>query len=209
MMQLLIHPASPNCVAVLAAAQVLGLDIDVRHVDLFKEEQRAPEFLHVNPNGLVPVLRDDDFVLWETVAILQYLGTFDSAQGLLPRAERQRADVTRWMAWGLAHWNPALQPFIFERLFKPIKGLGPPDEQRLVGLESTLRQTASVLEAQLSHSEFVCGNELSIADLHLAAYPMYATAAGIELATFPHLRRWLGRVHGLPEWRDATGAAAR
>ncbi len=134
MMQLLIHPASPNCVAVLAATRILGLDMDLRHVDLFKQEQRTPEFLHVNPNGLVPVLRDDDFVLWETVAILQYLATFDTAQALMPRTERRRADVTRWMAWGLAHWNPALQPFIFERLFKPMKGLGPPDEQRLVGL---------------------------------------------------------------------------
>ena len=204
MMQLLIHPASPNCVAVLAAIGVLGLDMDLRHVDLFKEEQRTPEFLHINPNGLVPVLRDDDFVLWETVAILQYLAASDPARELLPLDERRRADVTRWMAWGLAHWNPALQPFIFERLFKPMKGLGPPDEQRLVGLGSTLKQTADVLEAQLSQSEFIGGDRLSIADLHLAAYPMYAIPARIDLAPFPHLRRWLGRVHGLHEWRNAA-----
>ena len=208
MRQLLIHPASPNCVAVLTAIRFLGLTMDLSHVDLFKEEQRTPEFLHVNPNGLVPVLRDDDFVLWETVAILQYLAALDPARRLLSRDERRRADVTRWMAWSLAHWNPALQPFIFERLFKPMKELGPPDEQRLAGMESALRQSASVLEGRLSQSKFICDDHLSIADLHLAAYPMYAAPARIDLAAFPHLRRWLRQVHGLPEWRDAADAAA-
>jgi glutathione S-transferase len=145
-MRLFSHPASPNCVAVVAAARRLGSDLDVQHVDLFNGEQRKPEFLALNPNGLVPVLRSDDFVLWETLAILEYLGSMDTTHLLLPEDPRQRANVSRWMAWGLAHWNPALQPFIFERMFKALKGLGEPDEQRLAATQPKLHQAAVLLD---------------------------------------------------------------
>ena len=72
-MKAYIHPASPNCVAVLTLAQELSVPLETETVDLFAHANTAPEFLSINPNGLVPVLIDGDFVLWETTAILQYL----------------------------------------------------------------------------------------------------------------------------------------
>ena len=123
-MKLHMHPASPNCVAVLAAAAELGTPLDIEQVDLMAGANRNAPFLSINPNGLVPVLEDGDFVLWETVAILQYLAAKNPRQSLLPPDERGRANVTRWQSWGIAHWQPALQVFIFQRLFKRLRGLG-------------------------------------------------------------------------------------
>ena len=206
-MRLFSHPASPNCVAVVAAARRLGSDLDVQHVDLFNGEQRKPEFLALNPNGLVPVLRADDFVLWETLAILEYLGSLDATHLLLPEDPRQRANVSRWMAWGLAHWNPSLQPFIFERMFKPLKGLGEPDEQRLAAAQPKLHQAAVLLDTTVGRTGYVCGDRLTLADYYLAAYPMYARQARINLQPYPDLSRWLERIHSLEEWQAATRLA--
>lgn len=202
-MHLFIHPASPNCVAVLAVARRLGSELEVRQVDLFNGEQRKPEFLALNPNGLVPVLVDDDFVLWETVAILEYLASIESPHPFLPGHPRKRADVLRWLAWGLAHWNPSLQPFIFERMFKPIKGLGEPDEVRLAAAQPKLNQCATLLDSSLARAAYVCGDQPTLADYHLAAYPMYAQQARIDLQPYQNLSRWLEHMHSLDEWQTA------
>lgn len=202
-MDLYVHPASPNCVAVLAAAACLRQPLRVHHVDLFKGEHATREFLARNPNGLVPVLRDGDFVLWETAAILQFLAEHDPEAALTGRDAHQRADVARWLSWGLAHWNPALRPFIFERVFKPLKGLGQPDEAQLELHVPELRRRARILDDRLRESGFVCGDRLSIADLFLAAYPIYAHEARIDLDDYGHVRDWLALVHGSPGWRQA------
>ncbi|MBV8106358.1 MAG: glutathione S-transferase family protein [Hyphomicrobiales bacterium] len=207
-MRLFIHPASPNCVAALAVARRLRSELDIRHVDLFSGEHRNPEFLTLNPNGLVPVLRDGDFVLWETVAILEYLGSLEPTHFLLPIDLRQRADVLRWMAWGLAHWNPSLQPFIFERMFKPMKGLGASDEQRLASIQPKLDQAAALLDTALERPGYLCGDHLTLADYFLAAYPMYALKSRINLTPYENLSRWLDHIHSLEEWHFAIGEKA-
>jgi glutathione S-transferase len=207
-MRLFSHPASPNCVAVLAVARRLGNELDIQHVDLFNGEQRTPEFLAMNPNGLVPVLWDNGFVLWETLAILEYLGSIETRHLLFPDDPQQRVHVSRWMAWGLAHWNPSLQPFIFERMFKSVKGLGEPDEQRLAGVQPRLDQAAALLDTALARTSYVCGDHLTLADYYLAAYPMYAPQAQINLQPYQNLSRWLGHIHSLEEWQVALGKRA-
>ncbi|CAN7381026.1 glutathione S-transferase family protein [Trinickia sp. LjRoot230] len=209
-MDLFIHPASPNCIAVLAAARIVQQPLNVEHVDLFAGEQYRPSFLAVNPNGLVPVLRDGDFVLWETIAILQYIAALDPEARLLPSAPKQRADISRWLAWGVAHWNPSLRPFVMERLInKRMQGSKAPDEALLERSQSTLDKTTSILEQQLSRSAFVCGDQVSIADLHLAAVPIYAPHARIDFTRYPRLQRWLESVHSLPEWQVSSGGSMK
>ena len=65
---------SPNPQKVCFAMLELGLECEIVPVDLTKREQRKPEFLALNPNGRVPVLTDGDLTLWDSHAILAYLG---------------------------------------------------------------------------------------------------------------------------------------
>ncbi|HYP89515.1 MAG TPA: glutathione S-transferase family protein, partial [Polyangiaceae bacterium] len=95
-MKLYINAFSPNVRRVRLTAAVLGLKLEEQNIDFTKGDQKTPEYLALNPNGAVPMLVDDDFVLTESRAIMQYLAVKHPKNELLPLDERARADVTRW-----------------------------------------------------------------------------------------------------------------
>ena len=99
-------PYSPNSRRVLAVAFHLGLEPELIKVDLGQGEQMRAEFLRLNPNHAIPVLVAGDFVLWESVAIMQYLANQVSSNTLWPVEPKAQADVSRWLCWSLAHWGP-------------------------------------------------------------------------------------------------------
>ncbi len=103
-MRLYHHPMSSNARRAVMTVLHLGVDVDLVLVDLAKGEQRRPEYLRLNPNGKVPVLEDQGFVLSESHAIMQYLADRTLGQTLYPEAIQARADVNRWLFWS-AHLN--------------------------------------------------------------------------------------------------------
>src|SRR5258708_24924861 len=111
-------PSSPNCIEVRAVAYELGVELELATVNIFKGEARAPELEALNPNGLVPVLVDGDFVLWESNAILTYVAEMQPT--FAPASARERADVARWLHWQSAHLGPAVTKGAFQRLVKPM-----------------------------------------------------------------------------------------
>ncbi len=202
-MKLYLHPASPNCVTVLITAAQLGIALQAEIVDLFKGEQRAPDFLAINPNGTVPTLQDGDLVLWESNAITQYLAARSGDNPLWPCDDRVRADIARWQFWGLAHWTPALQPYVFENLFKPRKGLGEADPAVLEKAAANLNRFAGVLDRHLAQRDYLVGDGLTLADISVASYLMYAEPARIPLEGYPNIQRWFAAISELPSWEQA------
>ncbi len=91
-MKLYGFPVSPNTWKVRAVAAHLGIVLDDQLVDLRRGEQRAPDYLALNPTGRTPTLVDGDFVLWESNAIMQYLAS-GTPNGLWPDDARTRADI--------------------------------------------------------------------------------------------------------------------
>lgn len=207
-MKVFIHPASPNCVAVLAAAMEAGVELEREVVDLFSGANSDPRFLAINPNGLVPVLDDGGFILWETAAILQYLAARSGVRRLLPVDERMRADVTRWQFWNVAHWQPALQVFIFQNLFKRMKGLGQADAGAITETMPRFARNAAILDAALRGRSWLCGDGITVADLSVGAYLVYAEAASVPLAPYTSLLAWWTRLRERPAWRAAQSGLA-
>jgi glutathione S-transferase len=109
---------------------------------------------------------------------------------------------------GAGTLDPSLQPFIYERMFKSIKGLGVPDEQRLAAAQPKLDQVAALLDTTLARGAYVCGDQLTVADYYLAAYPMYASQARINFQPYQNLSRWLEHIHSLKEWQSAVSEKA-
>src|ERR1700759_1068504 len=101
MIELYVFPPSPRAFKVMAIANHLGINTNLRFLDLLKGEQKTPEYATLNPNMRMPTLKDGDYVLWESEAIAQYLASRKPDSGLFPSDERARLDVIRWQFWDL------------------------------------------------------------------------------------------------------------
>jgi len=148
-------------------------------------------------------LVDGDFTLWESTAIMQYL-TSATTNALWPNDARQRADIMRWQSWGLAHWGAACAPLTFERFVKKVTNQGPPDAAVIAKALDAFHREARVLDAHLAKQSYLVGDDLTLADLSIAAPLVYAQQADMPLAQYAHARDWFGRVAALPAWREAA-----
>jgi glutathione S-transferase len=196
---------SPNCRKVRAVAYELGIVLESVHVDLLKGESRTPRFLTVNPNGRVPVLVDDDFVLWESTAILRYLSG-KKGGALVPTNPRGQAEVDRWLAWQLAHLAPAMSKVAFERIVKQLTGQGAPDEAAIAAGSAEFARLTALLDTALESRDYLAG-ALSLADFALAAHYSLAPMCGLDIARHDHVSAWLDRVLGRDSMKRALAEA--
>jgi glutathione S-transferase len=201
-MRLYHHPMSTNARRARMAAIALGVKLDLVLVDLSKGEQRRPEFLRLNPNGRVPVLDDDGFLLDESHAIMEYLAVRTPGQSLLPLGPQPRADVSRWLFWSAQHFQPAVSVLRWEHQVKPMLGRGPADAREVQRGEQLFEQCASVLERRLSDETWVAQGALTLADLAIAAALTHPERARLPLEPYPNIRSWLGRVSALDAWKQ-------
>ena len=200
-MKLYFHPMSGNSRRVLLVATHLGVPLERVVVDLTQGEQRQPPHLQRNPNGRVPVLDDDGFVLWESRAIMQYLADKTPGQTLLPADPRGRAEVSRWLFWCAAHMAPANTVLVFEHFVKAVTGRGPADPAEVARGEALFAQAAPVLDAHLAGKAWVALERVTLADYSLAAGFALAGPAHLPIGGYANLRAWLGRVEELDAWK--------
>jgi len=201
-------PLSPRAFKVLLTANHAGVDYTLRVLDPRKGDFQKPEYAAINPNMRMPTLKDGEYVVWESNAILQYLALQKPESGLLPKDERARLDVTRWQFWDLAHWDPATGGFTFENVAKPqVLGIMEPDKAALAKAEELFNRSAKVLDAQLAKTRYVAGDKLTVADFALGGDLAHAEAAKIPLAPYGEIRRWLAELQALPAWKKTLAQA--
>jgi glutathione S-transferase len=202
-MKLYYFPPSPNTRKVHAVAIHLQLPIDLRLVDLQKGEQHHPEFVQLNPTGRTPVLQDDDFILWESTAIMQYLAS-QVPNSLWSEDPQIRADIMRWQSWQLAHWYLVCQPLQFENFVKSLLQLGEPDLQVVQQATDRFHKEASVLNNHLANREYLVSNTLTLADFSVASDLTYAIPARFPLENYQHIQAWYARIEQLPAWKQTA-----
>ena len=205
-MKLYHNPLSPNARRVLLTAAYLGLRLDEQVIDVAKGEHKSPDYLALNPNGMIPTLVDGPLTLWESRAIIQYLASKKPESGLLGRNEADRADITRWLTWDAAHLSPPVGTLIFETLFKPMLGLGTPSQEAIQRATGEVRRFFAVLDAGLAGRTHLTGGGLTIADLGTAATLTYAERLQLPVAGFANLAPWLGRIAALEAWQKTHPA---
>ena len=146
-------------------ADLVGVEYETELWGLPHRDPKAAEFLALNPNGLVPVLIEDGFVLWESNAIMRYIA--DSRRsGLWPVAARERAQVDQWLTWQVSELNAAWMYALFALLRR-----NPAYDDQARIAESVKRWTVAmeILEVQLARGGgFAANGRLSIADVALA-----------------------------------------
>jgi glutathione S-transferase len=158
----------------------------------------TPEFRQINPNGLVPTIDDDGFVLWESNAILRYLAAKHAAGTLWPTDVRERARADRWMDWANSTLWPTMVP-----LFRAF--MRTPEAQRnAAAIEADRLETVEVLrvlDAQLAATEFVGGDTFTMGDIAVGCAAWRWMALPIERPALPNLQRWFDSLATRPAYR--------
>ena len=188
--------ASGNGYKVRLLLAQLGVPFRRIEYDITRGETRTPDFLgRINPNGRVPVLETDtgEF-LAESDAILFYLA---EDTPFFPAGRLERARVLQWMFFEQYSHEPNIA---VARAWVHVFGLEMTEERRLaLATKRKLGYDAlGVMERHLSGNDFFVGGRYTVADIALYAYTHVAHEGGFDLAGYPAVRAWMGRVTARP-----------
>jgi glutathione S-transferase len=205
MLQVYLDPCTVNSRKVLAGLDLLGTQYNLNHVDYLTGAHKGPEYLKINPHATVPSAVDDDLTITESNAILQYAADLDDSSAY-PKNLKKRANVNRWLLWEASVWFPSCYVYLVEYVVKPLLK-AEPDESIIDAQAPRWHQLAGILDAQLAKTKWLTGDDISIADIAVAA-PMHLHAAQrLPLDQHPNLKRWLTEgIEKLPCWQRTQGA---
>jgi glutathione S-transferase len=182
-------------------AKELGLDYEHVKVDFALGETRSPAYLTLNPNGHVPVIEDDGFVLWESMAINLYLAKKHGAGKLYPTGLEDEARAWQWSFWGMTEVERPVLTALMHRAFYPEDKR---DAAAADAAEKTLSQPLGVLDGALGrNANLLLGDSFTVADLNVASILAWARPAQIDLSAFPKVAEWLKNCAERPAARAA------
>ena len=158
-----------------------------------------PAYRALNPNGLVPTLEEDGFVLWESNAILRYLAaTVPSLAS--PDDPRERARIDQWLDWQTTSLSPAMRD-AFWQLFR----FSDPDQALVAASLKRSEALIAILDAHLAERHYAVGDRFSIADIALGCAAHRWLNLPAERVERPALRRWYERLAARPGAARAFG----
>jgi glutathione S-transferase len=171
-------------------ATELGLDYENVAVDFAGGETRQPAFLAINPNGHVPAIDDNGFVLWESMAINLYLAKKYGLGTLYPKDLEGEARAWQWSFWGMTELERNVLTAMFNRAIHPEDKR---DAAAANAAEKELQHPLGVLDGAVAKTPYLIGNDFTVADLNVAAVLSWARPARIDFAPFPKAADWLSR----------------
>jgi glutathione S-transferase len=190
---------SINVRKVVLAAQWLAVPFERTDAGLQFGIVDTPEYRARNPNGLVPLVDDQGFELWESNVIVRYLCAKHSPGRLYPEALAQRFDAERWMDWQQTTLNRASRP-AFIQLVRTA-----PERRNLAQLEQSVAETEALmalLDAHLQRQAFMAGDAFTMADIPIACEFDRWRALPRERGPRPHLERWFRGILSQPASRS-------
>ena len=197
MLKLLGRASSINVRKVMWLAAELGLDLPREDWGSGHRETRTPEFLALNPNGLVPVLCDGALVLWESNTICRYLASRQGRTDLLPVDPAERARVEQWMDWQATELNTAWRP-----AFMALVRHSPVDPAAIADSQAAWHGLMALLDSQLARTgAYAAGPAFTLADIVLGVSVHRWQATPMERPERPHVAAYLARLQQRPAYQ--------
>ena len=179
--------SSINVKKVVWTAQELGLDFQRTEAGGLFGVVTTPEYMQMNPNSLVPVIEDDDYVLWESNVIVRYLSAKYASGQMYPTDLRERFDAERWMDWQQTTLNPVSRPGFWQLVRTS-------PEQRnaaLIAESSAAVETLMfTLDMHLANRAFMVGDRFTVADIPLACEVHRWFGLPQQRQSRPNIERW-------------------
>ena len=158
----------------------------------------GPDYAAMNPNRLIPVIRDGDTCVWESNSIVRYLAARYGQGALWPEDSAYRSEADRWMDWQLTIVQPAISP-VFHGLVRT-----PPEKRDVAAIEAGAQRLVAamrILDAHLAGRAFVAGDALTMGDIPVGcACWRYANLA-IARPELPNILAYRARLEARPGYR--------
>ncbi|WP_026069320.1 glutathione S-transferase N-terminal domain-containing protein [Legionella tunisiensis] len=203
-MYILYSLGTPNGIKPTIMLEELKAPYEIKRVNIREGEQFKPEFLKISPNNKIPVIYDpeNDFYLFESVAILEYLA--DKHQQFLPKDLKHRLNVLKWCYFQVGHIGPMFGQYGHFHRYAPKQV--PYAKKRYA--DEVLRLMA-VMDKELVQHAYISGTDYTIADMAiwpwLYCYEHFYEAT-IDGKQFPHLMQWYQTISQRPQVQAALAA---
>jgi len=181
---------------------VIGeLGLDYRHVEVGGKfgGLDTPEFLAMNPHGRIPVVSDDDHIVWESHSVIRYLAARYGAGSLWPEDPAQRSLADRWMDWTLASQGPDFMT-LFWSFYRT-----PSAERNAERIERAARSCDAhfaLLDEHLESRLYTAGDSFTMGDIPPATALYRYFEMGMQVPDLPALRAWYQRLGSRPAFRE-------
>jgi glutathione S-transferase len=167
-----------------------------------------PSYRTKNPNGLIPTLEDDDFVLWESNAILRYLAAGDTERRLYPGDlnRRERANIDRWMDWQLVSLGLTLRALFM--LLHP-RADKAANAAEIVAATKNAADMFWILDTHLATQRYVGGDRFTLGDIPVGISAHRWFRLAVQRPVMPALETWYERISGRTGFQNVRALPLR
>jgi glutathione S-transferase len=188
------------------ALEELGLSYEYVEIDAQKQEHRAPPYMAIHPHGKVPALVDGDIKLFESGAIMLYLGEkYGVDRKLWPAGAGQaHADAVCWTVWAMTELGNYMMQYLYHGLDTPFSYK--PEDRSKACAEYNRSQFVRGLDAlnqRLRNGGYLIGDAFSLVDIPAASWLALGRMMGIALDSHPEVAGWVARCGERPAVKRA------
>jgi len=194
MIKLYDFKSSPNCQRVKIVLAEKNLPYEIVPIDLRAQEQKTPDYLKLNPYGKVPVLTDDDTVLYESCIINEYLEEKYPNPPLMPKQPGKKAKARILVDYGMAHFDAPYQKLRMELMKDPKEQ----NQEVVNGAKNELKKLLQRFEAEIGDKQYLVG-DFSLVDADLL--PRFTRLEGFGVLpdpSLPRLGKYMERMKARP-----------
>ena len=194
MIKLYDFKSSPNCQRVKIVLVEKNLPYEIVPIDLRAQQQKTPDYLKLNPYGKVPVLTDDDTVLYESCIINEYLEEKYPNPPLMPKEPEKKAKVRILVDYGMAHFDAPYQKLRMELMKDPKEQ----NQEVVNGAKNELKKLVQRFEAEIGDKQYLVG-DFSLVDADLL--PRFTRLEGFGVLpdpSLPRLGKYMERMKARP-----------
>eukprot|EP01117_Protostelium_nocturnum_P000127 TRINITY_DN10205_c0_g1_i1.p1 TRINITY_DN10205_c0_g1~~TRINITY_DN10205_c0_g1_i1.p1 ORF type:complete len:218 (-),score=60.00 TRINITY_DN10205_c0_g1_i1:65-718(-) len=191
---------------VFTTCEETGTPYEISPVNFATGEHKSEAYREkYQPFGVIPVLIDGDFQVYESRAICRYVANaYDREGKLYPADPKTRALVDQWVDVSATNYG-VVDQLVGEAKFKPMFGRGDPDPVKVQELEGKVKEVFGILDKHFAKgSQYFVGNTVTIADIAFAPYTEYLVDLPQYknlLDEFPNFKAWWTRFSSRPSWQ--------
>ena len=193
------RPYSSNVIPVIWTANELQLEYTIQLAGGSFGKLDTDEYHNINPNRMIPAIRDGGFALWESLSIVRYLCNQYGAGTLSPADPKRRAIADQWMEWSASKpFMPVIYLFFATVRTEPAER----DQAKIDALRDEAHTALTVLDKHLANRPFVCGDSFSMGDIPIGCVVYRYFNVDVARPPLPHVEAWYKRLSERPAYQS-------